>query len=239
MKIWKSIAENNPAERKALSREGLFQFSFAYLLAALAVLIVASPFVEQWKSGSLINSVLFSLTMLLALLAIGGSRSRLVWGILLLAPALVGKWVNYWQPDLMPPAVFLGAAMLFMGYVVLNFLRHIIRAPRVTSEILCAAMANYLMLGLLWSFAYTMLASVVPDAFVFNTGPASSHVMSGFNSVYFSFATISTLGYGDIAPISGGARMLAIAESVVGMFYVTMLIAMLVSLYITEGKSSS
>jgi len=134
-------------------------------------------------------------------------------------------------PGLFPPEFFLGTGMLFMGYVALNILGYILRASRVSSEILCAAIANYLILGLLWSFAYTMIASAVPGAFAFSTGPESGHVMGGFNSIYFSFATLSTIGYGDISPVAGGVRMLAVAEAVVGMFYVTMLIARLVSLY--------
>ena len=62
-------------------------------------------------------------------------------------------------------------------------------------------------------------------------GPASSHSMYDFNALYFSFTTLSTIGYGDIIPLSGAARMLAMVEAVFGMFYVTLLIARLVSLY--------
>jgi Ion channel len=55
--------------------------------------------------------------------------------------------------------------------------------------------------------------------------------MQGFQALYFSFITLSTIGYGDIVPVSKLARMLAIVEAVTGMFYVTLLIARLVSLY--------
>jgi len=60
--------------------------------------------------------------------------------------------------------------------------------------------------------------------------------MRGVNSFYFSFATLCTIGYGDIVPVSGVARMLAILEAVVGMFYMTMLIARLVALYSSEAR---
>jgi hypothetical protein len=228
-----------PAGKKAFSREEFFRHSFAWFLASLALLLVASPVVQHWPNGALIESVLLSMVMLFAVPAIGGRRSRLIWANVLLVPALLGKWVNFWRPDLAPPEVFLGFGMLFIVYVALNILGYILRAPRVSSEILCAAIANYLLLGLLWSFAYTMIASAVPDAFAFSTGPESGHVMKGFNSIYFSFATLSTIGYGDISPVSGGARMLAVAEAVVGMFYVTMLIARLVSLYSSEELNGS
>lgn len=231
--------DHGPAGQKVFSREELFRHSFAWFLASLALLLVASPVVEHWPHGVLIESVLLSVVMLFAVPAIGGRRSRLVWGIVLITPALLGKWVNFWRPDLAPPEIFLGTGILFLGFVVMNILGYILRAPRVSAEILCAAIANYLLLGLLWSFAYTIIASADPGAFAFSTGPESSHVMRSFNSIYFSFATLSTIGYGDIAPVAGGVRMLAVAEAVVGMFYVTMLIARLVSLYSTEDSAVS
>ena len=225
--------------KRVFSREELVRHSFAWFLASLALLLVASPVVEHWPNGALIESVLLSVAMMFAVPAIGGRRRRLIWANVLLIPALLGKWANFWRPDLAPPELFLGTAILFVGFVVLNILGYILRAPRVSSEILCAAIANYLMLGLLWSFAYTLIASAGPDAFAFSTGAESSHVMKGFNSIYFSFATLSTIGYGDISPVAGGARMLAVAEAVVGMFYVTMLIARLVSLYSAGDSTSS
>jgi voltage-gated potassium channel len=86
-------------------------------------------------------------------------------------------------------------------------------------------------LGLFWSFAYILVDRLVPNSFVFTVGPDSSHSMNNFNALYFSFTTLSTVGYGDIIPVSGVARMLAMVEAVFGMFYVTLLIARLVSLY--------
>jgi len=64
-----------------------------------------------------------------ALLAIGG-RVRTMVGIMLVAPALLGEWLSYWQPDLLS-VVIRGSGVLFIGYVVLEFLRFIVRAPRV------------------------------------------------------------------------------------------------------------
>lgn len=134
----------------------------------------------------------------------------------------------------MPPEVFLSAGILFVAFIMLHLFRFILHAPRVNSEILCAGVAIYLMLGLLWALAYTLVYRMIPDSFAFTVGPAASHSMAGFNSLYFSFVTISTVGYGDIIPVSGVARLLAIAEATSGMFYVTLLIARLVALYSSD-----
>ncbi len=218
---------------------GVLRSSGVYFLSALILLIVTGPFIDRLEYGILIESVLITIVLFSALLAIGGRRSTLVLGSVLVLPALAGKWVNYFRPDLAPPEIFLVAAILFTGYVVLHLFGFILRAPRVNVEILCTAIANYLMLGLLWAFGYTLVAGVNPDAFVVAYGTTAGHLMKGINSLYFSFATLCTVGYGDIVPVSNVARMLAVMEAIVGMFYMTMLIARLVALYSSEARSDN
>ena len=214
--------------------KGVFRFSVVYFLCALVLNMLVSPFVDQFPGGFLVATVLMTLVFLSALLAIGG-RLRTIVGVVLVAPALVGEWLSYWQPDLPSSVMIRGSGVLFIGYVVLEFLRFVLRAPRVDFGVLCAGIATYLMLGLLWSFAYILVDRLIPNSFVFTVGPVSSHSMNNFNALYFSFTTLSTVGYGDIVPLSGVARMLAMVEAVFGMFYVTLLIARLVSLYSSKG----
>ena len=129
--------------------------------------------------------------------------------------------------------------MLFLAFVVANLLLFILRAVRIDSEVLCAGIAGYLMLGLLWAGAYALTADLVPGAFLFGSGPASGEGMKGFTSLYFSFITLSTVGYGDIAPVSSVARMLAMLEAITGTLYMAVLIARLVSLHSSAPASKS
>ncbi|MEO8429729.1 MAG: potassium channel family protein [Verrucomicrobiota bacterium] len=76
------------------------------------------------------------------------------------------------------------------------------------------------------------------DLLAFMAGPVSSHTMKGFTGLYFSFITLSTVGYGDIVPISGMARMLAMMEAMAGTFYVAILISRLVAVYSSRGPSA-
>lgn len=219
------------------SSHGLLRFSVAYFLIALVLMVLTSPFILQFHSGDLIETVIITVVFIFAVLATGGSRRSLVWAIVLVIPAAVGKWVNNLRPDLMPAEVFMGATLVFFMFLTVHYLSFILRAPRVNSEVLCAGVATYLLLGILWSVAYALVAELVPDSFAFTSGPASIHSMKEFVALYFSYVTLTTIGYGDIVPISRAARMLAMTEAMVGMFYVTLLIARLVSLYYSKGPS--
>jgi len=214
---------------------GILRSPVVYFLGALVLIFVSAPFIEQLRGGNLIESVLITLVFLSAVTAVGGRRRTLVWAVVLVIPPLVGRWVNHLGADLLPPEIFLGAALLFVVFIVVNLLGFILRAPRVNSEILCAGVATYLMLGWLWAFAYILVARLVPDSFVFTAGAHSIRSMERFRGLYFSYTTLTTVGYGDIIPVSGVARMLAMAEAIAGVFYMTLMIARLVALYYSKG----
>jgi hypothetical protein len=209
------------------------RFSAVELLVALTLLFFFFPFVEEVKGGDIIVSILLSVVLLSAVLAVADRKSVLFIALVLAIPAIAGRWISHFRPDLVPPPVFLIAGLALIGFVVANLLRFVLRAPSVNTEVLCASISAYLMLGLLWTVAYWLVAQVNPNAFSFNTASGTKQTMAGFDAFYFSFITLSTVGYGDITPVSKIARWLAATEAMTGLLYVTVLIARLVSLYST------
>lgn len=227
----------NPAlHRKLMRHLGMYRFSMAGFLVALVVLLVASPFMEMLKSGPGIETVVMTLVLMSAVQAVGKRRGVLLLALVLLLPALVGKWLNHLQPDMVSKNWFLVSALVFVLFIILQLLGFILTSPRVNAEVLCAGVSTYLLLGLMWAFAYELIGRLNAQAFVFNTA-GSNHVMAGFTSLYFSFVTLSTAGYGDIAPISNVARMFASLEAITGSLFIGVLIARLVSLYSVEMKA--
>src|SRR6266567_770501 len=211
----------------------LHRFSMVQLLIALALLFFAVPFVEEIKGGALIVSGLLSLVLISAVLAVASRGCRLAVALLLAIPAVAGRWINHFQPHLVPPAIFLIAGIGLVAFVVANLLRFVLRASSIDGEVLCASISAYLMLGLIWTMAYWLVEQLTPGAFAFNTATGTKETMEGFNAFYFSFITLSTVGYGDITPVSKVARMLAATEAMTGLLYVAVLIARLVGLYST------
>jgi voltage-gated potassium channel len=219
-----------PLRRTTLFRSGAFRYSAVELLVALGLLFLATPFIEDLPGGDRIEAVLVTVVMISAVLVVGGRRRTLIVALVLVAPALVGKWINHLRPDLMPPAVFLAGAVVFFGFVVAQLLRFVLRASRVDTNVLCAGIAGFLMVGLLWTSLYVLVARLDPGAFSLPAGSAKA-TLDGFNAFYFSFVTLCTVGFGDITPVSKFARMLAVTEAISGLFYMAVLISRLVAVH--------
>jgi ion channel len=214
----------------------LRRFSAIQFLIAIVVLFVSTPFAEPLRSGPLIESILFSVVLISGVLAIAERPSVVVIAAILAAVALAGRWISHLRPDRMPPELFLIGGILFVLFVVINLLRFVLTASEVDTEVLCASISAYLLLGLLWTLAYWLVAEIIPNAFAFSGDDKS---LAGFNGFYFSFITMSTVGYGDITPVAKVARMLAAMEAMTGLLYVAVLIARLVALQTTSKKYDS
>ena len=227
-------AAANGRSRLAKDRKLRLRVSAVGFLAAFVLMLVATPFVQGFKEGQLYEAVLFTLVMCTGLIASGSCR-RLAFA--LVSFALAAIWLNQLWPEKCPALTFILPAMAFLGVVIASLLGFILRAKRVDANVLCAGISVYLILGLLWGLAYTLVAQVNPNAFAFSTHSGTAATMSGFTAIYFSFTTLATLGYGDITPAADVARMLAMLEAMTGTLFVGVMIARLVSLYSASGQS--
>ncbi len=215
----------------------LRRFSAVELVVSLLALVVIAPFVDQFKHGEFVITCLMVLVLVAAVLCVGARRWTLVVAALLAVQLVVARTVSYFWPQNLPVAVTYLAALAFCAFVVCQLLRFVMAAPRVTTEVLCAGVAAYMLTGLGWSAAYLLESQVRPDAFAFSNVRDSGHVMGNFEAFYFSLITLTTVGYGDITPVSRVARMLAATEAMVGVLYIAILIARLVSLYASGSEA--
>jgi len=214
---------------KSFFRLGVFRFSAVELLIALGLLFVTAPLVENLPNGDLLELIPLSLVMIFAVLAVGGHRRDFIVAVALFLPALAARWVNYLSPDFVSPAAFAAFGFVFFGYVIAQLIHFILRAPRVDANVLCAGVSGFLMLGLTWAPLYLLISRLNSAAFSLPAGQGPT--LDGFNAFYFSFVSLCTVGYGDITPVSRGAKMLAVLEAITGLFYMAMLISRLVSVY--------
>lgn len=230
-----AAAPSPPAIRPA--QIGFRRFSTAEFLVALVLLFAMVPFVEKIPHGDHIEAAILTLVLISGVAAVGRSRRTLVWAAVLVVPAVGTRWLS--RLNLIPGGFFFVAGLIFLVFLIVQFLRFILRAPRVNAEVMYAGISVYLLLGLSWTLAYRLVAWLVPGAFAFSTGPAASQSMDGFTAYYFSFVTLTTVGYGDITPVSNEARALAAMEAMTGTLYLAVLISRLVALYSSQGSKLS
>lgn len=209
---------------------GPSRYSAAQFLVALLLLMCLSPLFDDFSQGSLIESVLLTLVLLSAIPAVGGTWRTTLIASLLSLPVVAGKWIHHLWPDLVPVSLYLVAGIVFAAFVVAHHFRFILRSRKVDGQVLCAGVSTFIMLGLLWSFGYLLLDNLTPESFRVDIGPHANR-LSGFGALYFSLGTMTGLSVDEIAPANNSARMLALLEALLSLFYVAILISRLVSIH--------
>lgn len=220
------------------SHPGIWRHSAAGFLVVLILMYLTEPYLERLREGRIVTSLILSLVLFSAALAVGERRKLLVWAVVLGSPSIVLTWLWHFRPDLVSREYSVGTGLVFVLFVSGRLFRFVLGARTVDSEVLCAAVATYLMMGLGWAFSYILVGLGDPHAFAWTAGPATGQAMDGFTALYYSLTTQATLGYGDIVPLSPTARLLAMTQAVGGMFYMTLLVARLVGVYSAQGKST-
>jgi ion channel len=128
--------------------------------------------------------------------------------------------------------VFLAAFFALSAMGLFSYLR----GSRIVTEVhLYTAVNIYLLLGLLWTCLYLSIEAFFPGSIQIGNHPEERDT----NLLYFSLITLSTVGYGDIVPLSGEARILSALEGVTGVLYMAVTVALLVSRFRTEPLDSS
>ncbi len=207
---------------------------FLYLLITLVAFVTLVPVLEELGYGGMIFDIFLSTILLSAAYAASESRGYFILASILAGPALVLRWINNLVGS--PWLQFVAGVLtvLFLLLVVALILSHVLRAERVSREKIFGALSVYLIFGVVWGLVYMLEDFLVPGSFRYGEG-----VRTGAEMVYFSFVTLTTLGYGDIVPVSPSARALATLEALTGQLYLTVLVARLVALHITHSSKNN
>ncbi len=136
----------------------------------------------------------------------------------------------------------LAGTALFFCYVAGLVLVDIFRSTTVTLDIIAGGICVYLFFGNICGMVYALIGRLDPAAFSIPEVTASyvgNSLGEVSSAMYFSFVTLTTLGYGDITPVNDFARTLAYLEAAIGQFYLTVLIASLVGIHISSSNKGT
>ena len=194
------------------------------LLVSMLLLITVFPYFEKTEIGSTILVVLFTAVLLSGIYAVSYDIRYVAVGLLLAIPTFILGWSNAFTPRITADLAWMIFMIVFLVYTLAIILRHIFEADSVTIGEIYAAISVYVMIGLAFGIGYHFLNTLGPDSIKFNEGEDTMSAL-----IYFSFTTLSTVGYGDITPISAIARSLSIIEMIIGATYVAVLIGALIN----------
>ena len=201
-----------------------------YVLILIVLLNMLYPITGSGSTISLIGfAALYAGLFIAGIFITSDSRAHITWSISIAVIWLVMTVVYAFDPtSLWKTQVSSFILVVFHSTIILVLMRYIFSAEQVTADIIYAACAVYFLLSFFFVPVYGMLESAIPGSFVDNTLGTAVHWQQ---FVYYSLVTLSTAGYGDILPANMWARMLAGLEATVGVLYVAILVARLVSLY--------
>lgn len=209
-----------------------------YLLIALLALMFAYPFILDGSLASrLILGFLNVVIMVSSAYAAAATRRTFLLVVLFLGLPVLGLQVLYLTTGSV--VVF---HLLFVNYLALytftvgHVLRYVLGPGQVTVDKIHGAISAYILIGLLWAWIYTYIDFLNPGSFAYQGAIILNRPLRIVDFAYFSFATLTTTGYGDIAPVTAHARSMAILEQLTGTFFIAILIARLTGLY--RGRSA-
>lgn len=228
----RTIAYRDEAEG-ALGRHAL-------LLASLVILLVALPLANLLSGGTTRFSVLIVLVLLAATWVNSHQRTLFTIAVLCGAVAIAGiiastfvdaAWIRIGSDAL---------ALGLLGFTTLVLLNSLMQSTVVSQDTLVGGICVYLLVGLCFAMTYILMTELQPGAFAAGTEAiirsptdTSAHATQ---LLYFSFVTLTTLGYGDIAPMTDIAQMFTVAEALVGQLYLTIFVARLVAMFVAAAR---
>lgn len=217
-------------------RDGVERTNFYYLLVALLIFLVVIPLVDDLGIGGapIIRGLVFSGLLLIGVWSLREGGRYFQAGM---AFVVIGVVLNVFAANTESPFLLYSSFLSLIGFLLVAIvftLRQVAIGTEISGNRIAGAICVYLLLGVIWALSYAIVERAMPGSF---TGFAA-WVDRGFDSewIYFSFVTMTTLGYGDLLPISATARAMAYMQAVFGMFYIAILVAGLVGAYISDRQ---
>lgn len=211
---------------------------YKFLFAMLMLTLVVSPLLPEATLGAIAYELFIFFVLMSSLIAIASSKKVALVGLGLTASALVGGVLRHLielplMADVLTRLSGAGVLALTTSLIV----GHVGREQRVTGQMIFGAMSAYLLIGFIASALFGALSTVDPQTLNILSSAAGNYAALESSYLYFSFVTLTTLGYGDVAPVTPIARTLAALVAVTGQLFVAVLLARVVALYVSHSTA--
>lgn len=206
---------------------------FYYLLAAMALFLLVPPFTSMLGFSSLIIYITVSFVIIscATILYHGSEKINIGSGILFICLAFTWFTLSPTLDKVLAIQIIKPILLLVLfSATAISVIKTILKFKKVDTQVIAGSIGAYLLFGLSGAMLFDLIEVIYPTSF-----DNSFDYGGGYDMVYFSFVTLSTLGYGDITPHTPQAQAAAILVSIVGQLYLAILMAMLVGKFLKDS----
>jgi voltage-gated potassium channel len=214
------------------------QNNFVYLFFSLVLFLFSAAIMSEFP-GTIGQDIFSVVTILMLLLSLKSLRTEKtwVWAVYFLVVSYVVLTVlgRVFEHDLNVYLTLLILLLFFIGSFS-RAVKQVLFIGDIDGNKIIGSLSLYMLLGLIWAIIYLLLLAMDPTAF---SGIETAHWQQSFSRVaYYSFVTLTTLGYGDILPTNHLSEFFVYLEAIIGVFYMAIIVASLISLHLSslDGK---
>ena len=207
---------------------------FLFLLISMVLMFALRPFLESFFRISYLIDIFFFIIFLSAVYAVSQKRSTFIIALVMALLLEILIWLSHLTDISSFRIIGNILTILFIGYTATIILSYLFTEDEITGDAIMGAICVYFLIGSAWAFIFFTLELLQPGSFQMPQGQGTTD-LSHFS--YYSYVTLTTLGYGDFTPISAQARSLALLEAIMGQLYIAILVARMVGIHIAQGVS--
>ncbi len=210
------------------------------LTISMVLWLILYPVLEGSAIRMFILNILMSAIVLFGIFAVSYGKKNVAIGLAFGLPWFILTWLSLFISS--TPSILISLSnvflIFFLSFTAIVILLFVLRSKEISADFLYGAVSVYLLIGGTWSTIYTLLETVQPGSFVIDPAYNIDGIVNWSDLLYYSYATLTTLGYGDVIPITSHARSLAVIEAIIGVMYLATIISRLVGLFISKSLNN-
>jgi len=205
---------------------------FLFLLFSCVLVIFIAPYFIAFRLGILFLGLTTSLVLVAVVFTMIEQRHKFIIGCVLAAATIVFNILRLYLGGEFWDLLYTSTSMMLYAFSIFVITVETLKGKVITPNTVFGALSVYLLIGLMYGNAYHALELISPGAFIY---PASEDIIvTLFNLTYFSFTTLTTVGFGDVLPVTLHAKSIVILEEITGVLYLAVLVSRLVSGMVVE-----
>ena len=198
---------------------------FIYIIFAIMLVLLVNPYLRPLGLfGHFFSTLIVAMIPLSSVFALTESRGKVIVILLIAAPFVILDGLNFFFTSHLLMIVAFSFATFLYFYIVFLLVKFLLSISVVTPDMIYCAISTYLLIGIGWAGIFSIVEGVSPGSF---SGGSETDLL------YFSFVTLTTLGFGDILPLSELSKRLVIFEAAMGSIYMAVIVAMIVGRYMS------